>query len=620
MSKKINKTKAGKVAQLPKLYTEKIIVNASEELRNILEKKKKDLVDKPDDYKLKVLWVSESSVLGTGFSTYTKEILTRLHKTGKYDIAEMGSYVSQQDPRLEEIPWKCYGVMADTKIDEVTGKMMKNKQQDDVYASKHSNQFGEWKFNPILLDFLPDVVIDNRDWWMVEFEERTPLRENFIWILMVPVDGDPQKWEWMSTYERADIVLSYSEYGKKVLESQSGNKIKVAGVPSPGVDLGVFKPVSFEEKCALRRKYFNPPNDGSKLKIIGTVMRNQGRKLFPTLFQALRMYYDKYPKEFKHLILHCHTSIPDVGWDIRESLRRTGMMKYVTFTYLCEACNHVFISFIMGDAGTNYYGQCQKCGEYKAKTPNTNKFLSREQLAEIYQLMDVYVQFSISEGFGMPIVEAKACGVPVMVTDNTAMAEQARNGGGFPIAPVKDGPFSTFTECLGHGSGTGMREWDLPSRIAIVKMWHKFFALNKIQRDMLSKQARQSTKTYYDWDHCGNFWIDLLDGCKIKDRSKYWDKPPELHNKENITSLKDIPEELTNEDFIRYLYSKILNNDIKTKDKGFVDWMNSLNNGITRNKVVNFFIKTAEQNNKREMTRCKIEPVEEADDEKVILI
>jgi hypothetical protein len=37
--------------------------------------------------KKKILLVNEASYLATGFAVYGHEILTRLHKTDKYDIA-----------------------------------------------------------------------------------------------------------------------------------------------------------------------------------------------------------------------------------------------------------------------------------------------------------------------------------------------------------------------------------------------------------------------------------------------------------------------------------------------------------------------------------------------------
>ena len=38
------------------------------------------------------------------------KILNYLNSTGKYEIAEMGSYGQRNDPRAAQIPWKYYGV------------------------------------------------------------------------------------------------------------------------------------------------------------------------------------------------------------------------------------------------------------------------------------------------------------------------------------------------------------------------------------------------------------------------------------------------------------------------------------------------------------------------------
>lgn len=45
------------------------------------------------------------------------------------------------------------------------------------------------------------------------------------------------------------------------------------------------------------------------------------------------------------------------------------------------------------------------------------------QVAAIYQAADVLSNCSMGEGFGLPIVEAQACGTPVIVTDATSMPE-----------------------------------------------------------------------------------------------------------------------------------------------------------------------------------------------------
>jgi len=51
------------------------------------------------------------------------------------------------------------------------------------------------------------------------------------------------------------------------------------------------------------------------------------------------------------------------------------------------------------------------------------KGLRPEAVAEAYRTYDVLTNCSWGEGFGIPLIEAQACGVPVVVTDATAMPE-----------------------------------------------------------------------------------------------------------------------------------------------------------------------------------------------------
>jgi glycosyltransferase involved in cell wall biosynthesis len=46
-----------------------------------------------------------------------------------------------------------------------------------------------------------------------------------------------------------------------------------------------------------------------------------------------------------------------------------------------------------------------------------------QQLADTYRALDLYSGCSYAEGFGLPLVEAQACGVPAVATDFSAMPE-----------------------------------------------------------------------------------------------------------------------------------------------------------------------------------------------------
>ena len=121
--------------------------------------------------KLRVLWCGESSFLNTGYAIYAKEVLKRLNDTGKYTIAEMGCYSDKHSHQIAEVPWTFYPTLP------------VNQEEANAYNSNPKAQFGEWRFDDICLDFRPDVVIDIRDWWMMEYQGRSAFRNFFNWYV-----------------------------------------------------------------------------------------------------------------------------------------------------------------------------------------------------------------------------------------------------------------------------------------------------------------------------------------------------------------------------------------------------------------------------------------------------
>jgi glycosyltransferase involved in cell wall biosynthesis len=70
--------------------------------------------------------------------------------------------------------------------------------------------------------------------------------------------------------------------------------------------------------------------------------------------------------------------------------------------------------------------------------------ISQDDLAGIYSAMDVFLGTSYGEGFGVPTIEAQACGVPVIVSDFAASKELVGDGwlvGGQPLYDNAQGAF-----------------------------------------------------------------------------------------------------------------------------------------------------------------------------------
>lgn len=62
----------------------------------------------------------------------------------------------------------------------------------------------------------------------------------------------------------------------------------------------------------------------------------------------------------------------------------------------------------------------------------------RARLAQSYAACDLFVSASWGEGFGLPPLEAMACGVPVVLTDSGGVREYARHGENCLMVPARD--------------------------------------------------------------------------------------------------------------------------------------------------------------------------------------
>lgn len=473
--------------------------------------------------KKKILFCSEATFLNTGYATYTREILNYLHGTGKYELAEMASYGERQDKRASGIPWRFYGVVPDDSC---------SQEEKNQYSNHPTAQFGELFFEHVCLNFKPDIVCDIRDFWMLDFQERSPFRPFFKWCIMPTVDAYPQARQWIATYESADACLTYSEWAGEVLRKQSGGKINYIGTSSPSAH-PAYQPV--ENKKDLRISMGVDPD----LKIIGTVMRNQRRKLYPDLFAAFRLLLNQVDDGSKYM-LYCHTSYPDLGWDIPELLQQHQLSSKVLFTYICGQTGRPFVSLFRGAMTQSPY-----TGQYGATLSNVRNGVSYENLSNIINLFDIYVQYANCEGFGLPQVEAAACGVPVMATDYSAMESVIKNLGGIPIKPK-----ALYKE-LETGCFRAVPDNELAAQKLI-----EFFNQPESHRIQMGLDTRQKFLYHYQWNKSGKAWETYFDSVDILPDHLTWNSPARIYHPE--PKPDKIPNNIPHKDLARWLIVNVL--------------------------------------------------------------
>ena len=278
--------------------------------------------------KKRILFVTESHKLASGFGTYAKEVLTRIHKTGKYEIAEFGCYTTPTDHENNE--WLIYG----------NAPMPHEKEYAEHHRSNPNVQWGVVRFEHAVLDFKPDIVVTYRDPWMDSYIADSVLLPFFHWVWMPTIDSDPQKNEWLYWFNRCDGIMAYSEYGIRTLSEQTHGRLTPIACASPAIDPSVFNIIP--NKRQHKEQFGLDPNSF----IMGTVMRNQKRKMFPDLIKSFKMFLDKASNEVaQKSLLYLHTSYPEkMGWDITSLIHEHGIGSKLLVTYICKACKKYFPS------------------------------------------------------------------------------------------------------------------------------------------------------------------------------------------------------------------------------------------------------------------------------------
>jgi hypothetical protein len=200
-----------------------------------------------------------------------------------------------------------------------------------------------------------------------------------------------------------------------------------------------------------------------------------------------------------------------MGWNIPELLNEYGISSHVFMTYICPQTKQPFSSLFRGAVSQSPF-----TGTLSATVSSVKNGATYEQLAEIINLFDLYVQYANSEGFGLPQVEAAACGIPVMSTDYSAMESVVRKLGGTPLK-VK-----TCYKELETGCNRAVPDNDFAA-----KAFKEFFEIPKPMRMKKGFEARNKFLEHFTWEKSGSAWEAYFDSVEISNQNQ-WNSPPNI--------------------------------------------------------------------------------------------
>jgi glycosyltransferase involved in cell wall biosynthesis len=171
-------------------------------------------------------------------------------------------------------------------------------------------------------------------------------------------------------------IITPSAWSKTGLIRSGVEGDRIAVVPL-GIDPQIYYPISGDRRQLLRESF-----GWSNYFIFLNIGGQTDRKGIRPLLKAFAAVVDKYP-------------------DARLVLKGSELL-YPSRNEIAEACR-----VVLDDA---------ERARVLPRLIYTGSQLSFAQIAELYQAADVYVSPYLAEGFNLPVLEAAACGLPVICT------------------------------------------------------------------------------------------------------------------------------------------------------------------------------------------------------------
>jgi FkbM family methyltransferase len=315
---------------------------------------------------LKLLWHSVAPWVPTGYGQQTGIMTPRIKALG-HDIA-LSVYYGLQGAEMNWHGMTCHPGYA-------------ANYGSDVLIPHALRHFGAEHDKSIEQAASRGIIITLGDVWTFE----TPLLNRLCVGSWVPVDhlGVPamtRGWFRMS----GAVPIAMSRFGETALRDAGFDPLYVPH----GIDTTMFRP---GDKAEARAKTGIPGDVFVVAMIANNIGKDNNRKAFAEQITAFAEFRRKHDDVM--FVLHSDADGP-LGMDLR--------------------------GFLASELPKGSYSFTDPYMYRKGMNPSA--------IADIHRAADVLTNCSYGEGFGIPIIEAQACGTPVIVTDATAMPELCGSG------------------------------------------------------------------------------------------------------------------------------------------------------------------------------------------------
>jgi len=407
---------------------------------------------------MKICILSDSIFIPTGYRNNALQLAQHLTKQGHEVHYMANSYIGMQLNNAE--------LYDGTKINfKIYGEMQNQyfrNTMSHIIKSVQADRF------IILLD---TFMLHGNDRWFLNVD--TSPAKTFFWF---PTDGGgglPLGCE--NILKKVNVPVAMSEFGQKQVRDYHG--ITTNHIPHC-VDTEKFFRLDDNKRNQLRAKF------GLHDKfVIGVVARNQPRKQLDKTLKIMCKIRDRIP----NAVLFMHLDADDPAqplWNMRSMIRKFNLENRVVFSGM-----------------------------------KAFQGVPDNEMINIYNLMDCFLLTTSGEGFGIPIIEAMACEVPVLATDYTTTPELViKNKAGFGInltgvdtINMFDNHSKVYDSNVMNGTITG--SWEVERAICDIND-----AANKLEilykdpslRKEMGKNGFKAVKSKYDCKIVLQQWDEIL--------------------------------------------------------------------------------------------------------------
>jgi hypothetical protein len=314
-----------------------------------------------------IFWYSNSARATTGYGQQTKQVVSRLIKDS-HDVAVLENFGMETGAPMKVDGVLCYPRGYD-------------QYSNDVLPLSSDDFFNRHKDKPKLLFTLYDVwVLNNPAYEKMAFNSWTPIDHEGI---------PPAVLNWL---EKPNVhPIAMSKHGHELMNAQD---IDNTYIPHAIEKDYRFTPITNmpngEQKTM--REVLGIPDDAFMVLMNAA---NKGYAPVRKAFGEAIMAFAQFARKNKDAVLYLHTDIQGThGIQLMPLIKELGIQKKVFFP--------------------SYYTYFNG--------------LSQHLMAGLYSAADVLLMPSMGEGFGIPVIEAQACGTRVIVSDFSAQPELVGDG------------------------------------------------------------------------------------------------------------------------------------------------------------------------------------------------